>query len=250
MSTSAMPREGAASEQVEQRGFGITTATALVVGSIIGVGSSTCRLARVLRPDHARGDGAHDRRRARARPAVRIAVPSAARLRRALRVRPRGLREHARLRQRLVVLDHGVGGQRRHRRRLGALRRGVRQHRHKRGSRSSSCSSASGSRRRSTSAASGTWAPSRSDHDPQVRGAAVHGDRRPLLHRHGQLHAVERQRRQRDQRDRRRHGDRPVQLPRRRDRSVAAGKVRDPDRNMPRSTVSARWRRPSSTCCR
>ena len=40
-----------------------------------------------------------------------------------------------------------------------------------------------------------------------------------LFYIHGaQLHAVERQRRERDQRDRRRHGDRPVQLPRRRDR--------------------------------
>ena len=38
MSTSAMPREGAASEQVEQRGFGLTTAIALIMGSIIGVG--------------------------------------------------------------------------------------------------------------------------------------------------------------------------------------------------------------------
>ena len=47
---------------------------------------------------------------------------------------------------------------------------------------------------------------------------AVHVDRRPLLHRHRQLHAVERQRRGRDRRDRRRHGDRSVQLPRRRDR--------------------------------
>jgi basic amino acid/polyamine antiporter, APA family len=38
MSTSALPREGAPSEQTEQRGFGLGTAIALIMGSIIGVG--------------------------------------------------------------------------------------------------------------------------------------------------------------------------------------------------------------------
>ena len=65
-------------------------------------------------------------------------------------------------------------------------------------------------------------------HDPQVRRAAVHGDGRAVLHPHRQLHAVERQRRGRDQRHRRRHGDRAVQLPRRRDRIGRGGQGEGP----------------------
>ena len=38
MSTTAVPRGGAESNQVERGGFGLTTAIALIMGSIIGVG--------------------------------------------------------------------------------------------------------------------------------------------------------------------------------------------------------------------
>ena len=38
MSTTAGPRDGAKNDQVEQPGFGLTTAIALIMGSIIGVG--------------------------------------------------------------------------------------------------------------------------------------------------------------------------------------------------------------------
>ncbi len=38
MSTTAGPRDGAKNDQVEQPGFGLTTAIVLIMGSIIGVG--------------------------------------------------------------------------------------------------------------------------------------------------------------------------------------------------------------------
>ena len=70
-----------------------------------------------------------------------------------------GVRQPARLRQRLVVLDHRVGRQRRHRGRLGAVRRGVRQQ----GPQQARLGAARARRavdpgRRSTCPASRTWA--------------------------------------------------------------------------------------------
>ena len=59
----------------------------------------------------------------------------------------------------------------------------------------------------------------------------------PVLHQDRQLHPVERQRRERDQRDRRRDGDRLFSYLGVETAAVAAAKVRDPDRNVPRATI-------------
>ena len=56
------------------------------------------------------------------------------------------------------------------------------------------------------------------DHGAQVHPAGPDVHRRPVLHLEGQLHALEHQRRQQPLGHRWRHGDLPVQLPRRRDR--------------------------------
>ena len=120
----------ATSTEAGARGFGLSVATALIVGSIIGVGIFNLPTSlSAYGPISLVSMGLTTRRRAGPCPAVRRAVPPLAGRRRAVRLRPGGLRQRARLRQRLVVLDHRLGRQRRHRGGLGALRRGVRQHR-------------------------------------------------------------------------------------------------------------------------
>ena len=182
-------------------------------------------VARRVRADHVGLDGSHHHRCARAGRAVRRAVAPPARRRRPLRVRQGRVRQQGRLRQRVVVLDHGVGRQRGDRRRLGAVRRAVRQQ----GPQPTRVDPA-GARR--SVAARG---------DQPVRGEE-HGHRCRWVRRSSSsprsrscrrsacstsstanYSPVERERRERDRRDRWRHGDRTVQLPRRRDRVGGRG---------------------------
>ena len=108
--------------------FGLPQAIALIMGSIIGVGIFNLPTSLAgYGPITLVSMGADDRRRAGAGAAVRRAVAAAAGRRRTVRVRAGRVRQPARLRQRVVVLDHRLGRQRRDRRRLGAVRRGVRQ---------------------------------------------------------------------------------------------------------------------------
>ena len=149
MSTTARPNEGAEADQVDQPGFGLTTAIALIMGSIIGVGIFNL-------PTSLAGYGPIT--------LVSMGLTTVGALALALLFAALSRRlpadggpyAYARvafgnrlgLRQRLVVLDHGVGRQRGDRRRLGALRRGVRQQGPQRGlARSCWCWSACGCRR-------------------------------------------------------------------------------------------------------
>ena len=151
-----------------------------------------------------------------------------------------GVRQRPGLRQRVVVLDHRLGRQRRDRRRLGAVRRGVRQQ----GPQPSSVSV--------LLVLVGLWIPAvdqpvrREEHGlgpghhdrPEVRRARVHVDRRALLHQRAPTTR------------------RGTSAARARSRAigggmaialfsylgvevaaVAAAKVRDPDRNIPRATI-------------
>ena len=108
-------------------------------------------LARGLRSDQPRLDGADHGRCARAGGVVRGAVAAATGRRRAVRLRAGRVRQRVGVHQRLVLLDHRLGGQRRHRGRLGPLRRALHQHRTTtRSSRCCWCWSDSGFPRRST----------------------------------------------------------------------------------------------------
>ena len=75
------------------------------------------------------------------------------------------------------------------------------------------------------------------DDDREVRRAGVHGDGRPVLHPGRELRPLERQRGERHRRDRRRHGIALFSYLGVETAAVAAAKVRDPDRNIPRATI-------------
>ena len=175
-------------------------------------------LARGLRSDQPGLDGPHHGRCARAGGVVRCAVAAATGRWRPVRVRAGRVRQRVGVHQRLVLLDHRVGGQRRDRGRLGPVRRALHQHRPQPG--------LLGAARAGRTVDSRSDQPVRCeehgngpgrDDDREVRRAGVHGDGRPVLHPGRELRSLQRQRRERHRRDRRRHGDRAVQLPRRRD---------------------------------
>ena len=89
------------------------------------------------------------------------------------------------------------------------------------------------------------------DDRPEVRPAGPDGHCRSLLHQGWELHALEHQRRHQPVRDRRRHGDLPVQLPRRRDRRRRCGQGAQPRTQRAQGRRStAPWPVPSSTCSR
>ena len=98
--------------------------------------------------------------------------------------------------QRVVLLDHRVGRQRRHRGRLGLLRRALRQQgRRASAGRSRSRWSACGSRPLvNLTGVRNMGAFQVVDHGPEVHPAGPHGDRRAVLHQRRQLHALEHQR--------------------------------------------------------
>ena len=109
--------------------LGLPQATALIVGSIIGVGVFNLPGSlSAYGPISAGVDGAGHRRCAGSGRAVRRPVQTAARRRGPVRILARGVRERRRLHERVVVLDHRVGRQRGDSDRLGALR-GVPVHR-------------------------------------------------------------------------------------------------------------------------
>ena len=108
--------------------MGLTQSTALIVGSIVGVGifslpyslagyGSISLVAMLIASVGAMAF-------ALLFAALTRRIPGR---RRPLRLRAIGLRQPHRLRQRLVVLDHRLGRQRGDRRRLGLLRRDVRE---------------------------------------------------------------------------------------------------------------------------
>ena len=119
------PLEGTAQK------MGLPSATALVVGSIIGTGvvhhARGHGRGRHQRAAHA---GGHRRRRAPARRHVRPADQAHPQQRGwPLRLRPARVRRLRRLPHRLVLLDHLLGRQRGDRRLVGLLRRGAVRHR-------------------------------------------------------------------------------------------------------------------------
>ena len=227
----------------EARGtLALPQATALIVGSIIGVGIFNLPYSlAAYRADQPGRDGARP-------PSARW--PSRCMFAALSRRLPAdggpyayarvGVRQRRRLHERVVLLDHRLGGQRRHRDRLGVLRRGLRQQ----GQRAPAG--------RSSIALVGLWIPAAVNLTGVKNMGAVQlwttiikfiplalmSTRRAVLHQHRQLPPVERQRRQSTcRRDRQRDGHLPVQLPRVETAAVAAAKVRDPERNVPRATI-------------
>ena len=176
-------------------GLRLPQATALIVGSIIGVGifnlpGSLAAYGPIsLFAMRLTTVGALALAMMFARMATRMPA------RRALRLRPGRVRQHDGLLQRLAVLDHRVVGQRRDRRRLGALRRGVREqgcrhdglHRDRPG-RSVDPGDGQPDRRAQHGRRPAV------DDDPQVRAARLDGDGRPALRQDRQLPPVEHQR--------------------------------------------------------
>ena len=182
-------QEGGGEAQGAAAGFGLRTATALIIGSIIGVGIFNLPTSLAFY-----GPISLVSMGLTTIGALALAVlfasldtPSAGG-RRPLRLRAGRLRQPRRLRQRLVLLDHGLGRQRRDRRRLGALRRAL----HQQGPRQARLDPAGAGRPlgrggdQSLRGQEHGLDPGRDD-DPEVLRARVHGDRRPVLHQKRQL---------------------------------------------------------------
>ena len=137
-------------EQHAERRFGLPTASALVVGSVIGTGVFALPSAlAAFGPISLVAFGLVTVGAIALALTFRALDRRGSRLRRAVRVRAGRVRRLRRVPQRVELLDHRVGRQRRDRGGLGRLRRGVLEHRPRQGrGRSSSRWSACGCRPR------------------------------------------------------------------------------------------------------
>ena len=221
----------------EARGtLGLPQATALIVGSIIGVGIFNLPYSLAgVGPISLVAMAAHHGRRARPGRSVRRAVAAAAGGRRPLRLRPGRLRQRRRVRRTPGRTGSPPGR---------ATPR----------SSSAGCSTSRSSSTRATRtggpiviALVGLWIPAadqpqrRQEHGrgpavdqrPQVHPAGVHVHRRAVLHQHRQLHALQRQRPATSARSAARWRICLFSYLGVETAAVAAAKVRDPDRNVP-----------------